>query len=115
MIYEYECSVHGVFDVIKSVKDLDREETCAACDFPMRRLISSPAAIGCDNFESGYYHAFGKEMHSKRAVKDELVRIKGETGQELHEIGNDSMKTVKRTRHEFPSTREVLEREKWQN
>jgi len=115
MVYEYECSVHGVFDVIKSVKEIENKEICPHCDFPMKRLVSRPASIYVDNFEPEYYHAFGKEIGSKQALKNELVKIKGETGQELHQIGNDSMGTYKRVRHELPSVREILERERWQS
>jgi hypothetical protein len=99
--------------VIKPVKDLEKEEKCPTCDFVMRRLVSKPASIYCDNFEPEYYHAFGKKINSKRELQNEIVRIKHETGKEVHQIGNDSMKTFKRERKPLPSTREVMEREKW--
>jgi putative FmdB family regulatory protein len=113
IVYEYECSVHGVFEVIKSHKLLDKEEKCPVCNFGMKKLISVPGSVQCSNFKPEFYHAFGKKIHSKRELKNELSKIKHETGKELVEVGNDSMKSVKRTRHRLPSTREIMEREKW--
>ena len=115
MIYEYACSVHGVFDVVKPVKEIDREECCPSCKFPMIRQITFKGQVSCSNFEPAHYHAFGKKIHSKRELQNELSKVKHETGKELVEVGNDSMKSVKRTRKALPSVREVLERERWQS
>ena len=50
---------------------------------------------------SGYYHAFGKEFGTPHQLKEHLATIKGETGKELHEVGNDSMSSIKKPKKEY--------------
>lgn len=42
-LYDYKCQDCGtVREVVKKLKDFDREEICEECSLPMRRLIIPP-------------------------------------------------------------------------
>ena len=41
-VYEYQCSEHGVFELIKSVAQVREPGLCPACEQPGQRLISAP-------------------------------------------------------------------------
>ncbi len=102
--YEYKCEKCLIFcDVTKPMRDSDSTEKCPKCKRrKMTRMISVPRLnTSVCTFEPDYYHAFGKKLHSKREVKEELRRIKGETGKEIVEVGNDSLKSIKKRRKAY--------------
>lgn len=103
--YEYQCPKCGIFtDVTKSVQFLNDSEKCPQCKRTnMNRVIMTPPKInpsGC-SFEPHYNWGLGKVVKSKRDVKEELHRIKGETGKEIVEVGNDTLKSIKKKRKEY--------------
>ena len=55
----------------------------------MERQFSWSGQISLGTFKAGFQPAFGKYIGSKRDLGNELARHKGETGSELHEIGNE--------------------------
>lgn len=95
MIYAYKCDKCGRdVDIVKPHEQSHIPEKCPSCETWLRKLITVPT-MSVPQFEPAYYHAFGKEMHTRGQVKEELHRIKGETGKELVEVGNDSLSSVK--------------------
>ena len=90
MIYEYECKDHGTFDVVKHHSESESIEYCVKCKGKMKKLISRGASISY--FKEEFYHAFNKPMSSRGQVKEEIRRIKGETGKEIEEIGDYEFK-----------------------
>ena len=103
MIYVYHCSKCALeTDVYKSVDEIDREELCPGDGTLMQRILS-PTNINTSNcrFESNYNPAFGKVMHSKRDIKNEIRRLNGEQGRNIEEVGNDSLKSIKKQRKPY--------------
>lgn len=89
--YEYECQKCGQrFEEIRRIKDRE-EPTACKCGGAGRKVPTKPLGIGVGTFKEGYNQAFGKSFTTKNQLKNELARIKGETGQELVEVGNDSL------------------------
>lgn len=72
------------------------------CGFPLERIITqvniNPS--GCQ-FEPYHDWGLGKTITSKKQKSEELSRIKGETGREFVEVGNDKQKGVKPQRQEY--------------
>lgn len=84
--------------MIKPVSQLDNQEYCD-CGTEMKRTIAFKGGVGTDDRYRGYNPAFGKFIRNKAHLKETLAEIKGETGRELIEIGNESAK-VKRVKKE---------------
>lgn len=90
MIYEYKCRFgHGSYDVVKSHDKAHWEERCPTCKARMVKVYSSPRVRA---FQDEFYHAFGKRIGSSKQLKDEIRRVNSETGKELVEVGNSSVK-----------------------
>ena len=51
-------------------------------------------------FKAGYYHAFGKKIKSKAQLNDEIRRER-DNGRDIVEVGNDSMKSVKKPKSNY--------------
>ncbi len=101
MTYEYECKTCDFrLDITKYVKDLERSELCPRCLLPMGRLISA-GHISMGNMDPHFNYAFGKVIRSKSDIKNEIARKEGETGVKLQEVGNDTMKSIKKKRKEY--------------
>lgn len=106
-VYEYQCpKCLVVTDVVKGLQSLDEAELCPGEGCPeqkMERIISSAPQINTSNcqFQSHYNPAFGKIIHSKRQIQDEVRKYKYEQGREIVEIGNDTLKSVKKQRKEY--------------
>jgi hypothetical protein len=69
----------------------------------MMNRVMTPVRIntsGCQ-FEAHHNHAFGKVVHSKRDIQNEIARIKGETGKEIVEVGSDNLKSIKKKRKAY--------------
>jgi len=109
MIYEYICHKCGeAQEVCKSVTEIDEVEVCHRCNREMDRIISFTGHVTLGTFKPGFYHAFGKNLRSKHELKDEMSRHKGETGQELYEVGNDQS-GFKKPESKLPDKREVVQ------
>lgn len=95
--YTYFCHrCEMEFDVIKPMKEYDRNEICAECGLESSRVINFSGHLAADNQEAYYNYGLGKVVRSKNDVRQELSRVKGETGREFHEIGNDRSRPAKR-------------------
>lgn len=102
MIYVYACESCKVKqDVHKRLVDIDEEEFCEVCGETMQRLMQPIAAHKTSVFEPHFNHGLGKVVTSQIQVKEELSRLRGETGKDIVEIGNDDLKTVKKKRHNY--------------
>lgn len=98
MIYDYECEECGkVFEEVRTVADRDTEARCD-CGGLSKRIFSFKGCVGVGTFKEGYYHAFGQPFTSEGQLKEHLTKLKGETGKEIVEVGNDSLQTVKKQR-----------------
>lgn len=96
--YTYECpKCLKEHEVTKSVKQIEDVEKCPKCKVKMARILSAvrlSPRIGV--FEPHFNHGLGKEVYSQRDVNEELRRIKGETGKEIVEVGNDTLQSIKK-------------------
>lgn len=96
MIYLYECPEHDQIEVIKPASLIDVEEPCDVCAKPMRRVFNFKGQMMAPGgYKENFHPAFGKVISTKIQLKNELKRIKGETGKELIEVGNESMEKIK--------------------
>lgn len=102
--YEYQCEDCLTFtDVYKPMSESGSLELCSQCQKPMQRIIGlvqmnlSTAKV----FEPHFNPAFGKKMYSPHDIKEEIRRIKGETGKEIVEVGNDSLQSIKKKRQAY--------------
>jgi len=106
--YEYKCKpCLKTQDIIKSVSEYDTKEFCT-CGKEMDRLISKVNinASVCQ-FQAHHDSGLGVDVHSKIQKDNELAKIRGETGKDIIEIGNDDFKTVKRQRKEYTYDRRI--------
>lgn len=81
-------------EVIKPVSQLDNQEYCD-CGTEMRRTIAFKGGVSTDDRYKGYNPAFGKFIKNKADLKNTLAEIKGETGKDLIEVGNESPRVKK--------------------
>lgn len=101
LIYVYSCSVcpHSRTEVIKSAKQIDDPELCKS-SHEMERVIVWGGQMNVPSFEPQFNPAFGKIIHSKRQIQDEVRRTRDEQGVELVEMGNERVKP-KASRQEY--------------
>lgn len=93
MIYEYECKFcKNPHDVIKPSSRYLVGELCPLHKSEMKRLLASSGSITKVQFIEGFNPSFGKTFTTKSQQTEEIIRIRGETGREVYEVGND--KTV---------------------
>ena len=93
MVYTFVCDDCNLvpIDVYRSSADSDAPEECQSCNQPMRKVFHAVPTTFKSVYDGAQYNpAFGKVVNGKAGIKEELNRIKGETGRELHEVGNDS-------------------------
>lgn len=99
MIYLYSCAEHGCIEVIKSASRIDEVELCDDCQKPMERKFNFQGQLmKPGGFKEEFHPAFGKVISTRHQLNNELKKIKGETGKELVEIGNDGLNGVKPSR-----------------
>lgn len=102
--YEYLCPrCELIQDVIKPISMLEETEMCMECEeIPMIRQMTA-IRLNTSNcqYEAHYNHGLGKVLKGPNDVKEELSRIKGETGKEIVEVGNDRLDSVKFKRKEY--------------
>lgn len=88
MIYQYECKFDGVFEMVKPVSRSSFNEACPKCMSEAQKIIPRfHPSFG--TFKPGFYHAFGKHIHTSYQLKDEIKRVAATTGKELIEVGNE--------------------------
>lgn len=85
---------------MKRVSEVDEKEVCDTCGSLMRIEITCPNMAIPNEFKPEYYWAFGKTISSKHGLKETLREIKGETGKEIIEVGNEKPK-LKPKRKEY--------------
>jgi hypothetical protein len=84
------------------MKDIDFAEQCEDCGLPStERLIRFQGGVNADNGDAYFNHGLGKVVRSRNDVRAELSRVKGETGRELVEIGNEVLKKTKPKKTEW--------------
>ena len=94
-LYDYKCEkCEKVFDLTRVMSDRDRPAECK-CGGVAHKIFSFRGAIGAKQFEGAYYHAFGKNISSRAELRETLAVHKGETGQQLYQVGNDKMSGLK--------------------
>lgn len=95
--YAYRCiNCEDEFDVIKPVAEIDYIEICEECGRPSERVIRFKGHMAADNVDAYYNYGLGKVVRSKAQVREELARVKGETGREFVEVGNEPIKPKKK-------------------
>ena len=101
MIYEYGCSqCLKTLEVVKPVSEYDTIEHCPTCKNVMMKVFSSPQ-INVQKLEPHFNHAFGRVIHSKRDLQDQIRRENGEKGRNIVEVGNDKLSSIKKQRKEY--------------
>jgi|SRR5580765_916116 len=94
--YAYKCNKCAEeFDVIKPVAEIEMIEVCEECGFPAERVIKFKGHMSPDNVDAYYNHGLGKVVRTKNDVRQELSRLKGETGRDLIEVGTEVLKKEK--------------------
>jgi len=89
MIYPYECKTCGPFEVIKSVKEIDKPEQCPTCYIITKDRRIGLTRLGDVDNNPSYNPAFGKVINSKSHLRSELARMRDE-GRDMIEVGNES-------------------------
>lgn len=92
MVYTFVCDDCNLVpvDVYRSSSDAEDPEVCQSCNKPMRKVFYPIATTYKSVYDGPQYNpAFGKVINGKEGLREELARFKGETGRELHEVGND--------------------------
>lgn len=97
-LYDYKCDTCE--EITEEPRDIDsrNDPGKCVCGGVTRRIFDWRGHVGTGTFKEGHYHAFGKDFTSPHQLKEEIAKIKGETGKEIVEVGSDSMQTMKKTR-----------------
>lgn len=101
MVYSYECpACSGEFDVVKSISEVDRAESCAKCNVTAKRIFKSANIrfSGTKVEHAEYNPAFGKVIRNKRERRYEAEK------RGMVEVGND-FKSSDSMREHFDSER----------
>lgn len=108
MIYGYECpKCKHDFEVIKSYRDIDNEETCEKCGTVSVRYISSKGSFtgtGPGWNEAHFSPVCGKVVKNNQEVREYAKR------HGLVEIGNEC---VEKTGNTFERDREKKQKDFW--
>ncbi len=80
-------------------------ERCA-CGEIAQRVFCAPLISGTKIFEAEFYHPFGKVIHNKRELNNEIAK------RDLVPIGNDWGSGEKMQKH-FDASREEAREKKW--
>lgn len=83
-----------------TIKEYSKAQYCPECGSAMERIYSPPQ-IKRSSFVPGYHPAFGKEFRNSGEIKEEIRRIRGEDGRDIVEVGNDSMKSIRRPKSSY--------------
>lgn len=109
MTYQYQCvKCDHVFDVIKSVKDIDVNEFCPDCEAPAERQFVPTRVYfsGTQVQHAEYNPGLGQVVKSKYE-RQELAKRKG-----LVEVGND-FKSGESHQKEFETERARKREKAW--
>ena len=94
--YAYLCpKCKTEFDVIKAVQYMEFVEQCSECGEPSNRVVRFKGAISADAGPAYFHYGLGKVVRSKQDIRNELAKIRGETGRDLIEVGNEAIKKSK--------------------
>lgn len=85
--YPYRCTsatCDHVFDVVKSLSEIDRPETCEKCSTACERFIGNTSFYGASDWDKAEYNpglgcVTRNSLHRKQIAKE----------RGLHEVGND--------------------------
>lgn len=111
--YEYECIVcKSIFEVVKSMHESSRPEVCSNGHIADRIYSAPQISPTAKAYEPHWNYGLGKVILNKGQVKEELSRIKGETGKEIVEAGTDNLQSIKKKFKSYDITREDVERVK---
>src|SRR4051812_23488411 len=96
--YVYECpECQESWEMVKPIARAQDVEICKyGCKKTAEKVIQAPRlSLSTCQFQAHYNWGLGKEVHSKRQISEELHRIKGETGRDIVEVGNDKLESIK--------------------
>lgn len=62
---------------------------CEECGHPGERVIRFKGHVSPDNRDAYFNYGLGAVVRSKNDVRQKLAQIKGETGQEVIDVGNE--------------------------
>lgn len=102
LIYVYYCQKCDLKqEVHKPLSQIDEPEQCVRCLKVIERQIQPIKANKTAVFESHFNHGLGKVVTSHIGVKEELARLRGETGKDIVEVGTDDLKSIKKKRQKY--------------
>ncbi len=87
MIYDYKCQCGKQFDVIKSMHDASRKESCPKCNHTAKRIYTAPQLV-VRNDEPEYNPALGCVVRNSKHRK-EIVKQNN-----LIEVGNEKVDII---------------------
>ena len=98
MLYEYKCwRCDESFDISKPSSEVDREEICPICHIVMKRIdVHNKVFVNLGTFEPHFNPAFGKKIHNKHQLREEIAQLNDEKGYDLQEVGNEKPQKRKR-------------------
>lgn len=107
MTYEYYCpSCKNIFDVIKSAKDMERNETCNECgDFGERKFVPSRVFFSKTSVQHAEYNPGLGCVTNNSQHRAEIAKRKG-----LEEIGNENPDKIA---NKFEKDREERRERNW--
>jgi hypothetical protein len=84
------------------MRESSSDELCPQCTCQAERVYTPPQiSPSAKAFEPHFNYGLGKEVLRKNDIKEELARIKGETGKEIVEVGSDSLGSVKQQKQKY--------------
>lgn len=114
-LYDYRCKFcPEPWTIFKTINRLEINELCPKHHAVMQRCFTWNGQISMGSFKPGFQPAFGKYMKNKHELKDAMKRHEGETGKELHEIGNEKIRPVEPRKPDIKQAVQELKK-KWLN
>lgn len=110
MTYEYAClQCRHRFDVIKSVKDIERSENCPQCgEFAERKFVPSRLYLAGTSVEHAEYNPGLGQIVKNKQHKKEICKRMG-----VVEVGNDFRSSEGIHKH-FDSERKAKRARLWE-
>jgi putative FmdB family regulatory protein len=106
-LYDYNCPDCGEgATVFQTMGESHESRPCGSCGGVARRVWNVPSVFP-DNTQSYFNHGLGCVVRSKGDIREAMKRIKGTTGQDLIEVGNEKLKRTDPVRQEYPTASQL--------
>jgi putative FmdB family regulatory protein len=86
-LYEYECSEHGVFELIRGISEARQGAPCPECASEAPRILSAPAVSSLSRATRVAHERNERSRHEPRVVRNEGPRTPERGPPRLHQSG----------------------------